>query len=154
MVFHSLGRSEFSLKNFTLDSSLSEALAEQVLRAVSSAVAAVSDYRHNHLLVCFVVGEDLLESFRQRVEVTVPNCSVLKHLRLDLGECQVASIYTVVSLLSAILALGGEELVASGGHEVVDFVPSESVGVARSHTSLASALESSVKATTLTHSTR
>lgn len=87
MVFHSLGRSEFSLKTFTLDSSLSETLAEQVLRAVSSAVATVSDNGYNHLLVNFVVGEDLLESLRQRVKVAVPNSFVLKHLRLDLGEC-------------------------------------------------------------------
>lgn len=57
-----------------------------------------------------------------------------------------------MSLLSAILALGGEEFIASGGHEIVDFIPSESVGVARSHASLASALKSSVESTALTHS--
>jgi len=60
--FLSLGRAEISLKNFALDSGFSETLAEVVLRAVSSAVTAVSYNGDNHLLVGFVAGEHLLEA--------------------------------------------------------------------------------------------
>ena len=62
--FLSLGRAEISLKNFALDSSLSETFAEVVLRAVSSAVTAISNDGNNHLLVGLITGEHFLESFR------------------------------------------------------------------------------------------
>lgn len=138
--FLSLGRAEISLKNFALDSGFSETLAEVVLRAVSSAVTAVSYNGDNHLLVGFVAGEDLLEALRKGVEFAVTDGPVLKHFRLDLGKCEIASVHTVVSLLGSVLPLVREEFVSSRGHEVVDFRPSEGVGVASGLAAVASAL--------------
>jgi len=51
-----------------------------------------------------------------------------------------------VSLLGSVLSLVREEVITSGGHEVVDFRPSESVGVASGLAAVASALKSSVEA--------
>lgn len=111
-----------------------------VLRTVTSAMTAVADDGHNHLLVGLVISEDLFESLRQGVEVAVSDCSVFKHFRLDLGECQIASVNTVVSVFSSILSLVGEEVVSSGCHQVVDFMPSQGVGVTGSFASVGSAL--------------
>lgn len=127
-----------------------------VLRTVTSAMTAVAHDGYNHLLVILVISEDLLESFRQGVEFAVSDCSVLKHFRFDLGECQIASVNTVMSLLSSILSLIGEEIISSGCHQVVDFMSSQSVGVASSFASVVSTLKASVEATAslrLTHGT-
>jgi hypothetical protein len=119
-----------------------------VLRTVTSAMAAVADDGDNHLLVGLVISEHLFESLRQGVEVAISDCSVFKHFRLDLGECQIASVNTVVSLFSSILSLVGEEIISSGGHQVVDFVPSQDVAVTGGFASVGSALQPSVEAST------
>lgn len=127
-----------------------------VLRTVTSAMTAVAHDGYNHLLVILVISEDLLESFRQGVEFAVSDCSVLKHFRFDLGECQIASVNTVMSLLSSILSLIGEEIISSGCHQVVDFMSGQSVGVASSFASVVSTLKASVETIAslrLTHGT-
>jgi len=77
-------------------------------------MSAVAHNWDNHSLIGFVVGEDLLESLRQGVEVAISNSSVLKHFRLDLGKCQIARIYAVVSLLHAgtVLSLVVEKFIS------------------------------------------
>mmetsp|Transcript_18895 Transcript_18895/g.25620 ORF Transcript_18895/g.25620 Transcript_18895/m.25620 type:complete len:84 (-) Transcript_18895:955-1206(-) len=70
-------RSETSLQTFALNCCVPETLSEVVLGTVSTAVAAVTDDRNDHLAVFFVVRENLLEAIAEVVEV-----DVLTHLRL------------------------------------------------------------------------
>jgi len=76
-------------------------------------MSAVAHNWDNHFLVSFVASKDLLESLRQSVEVAVSDCPVFKHFGLDLGKCEVARVYTVVSLLGPILSLVVEKFISS-----------------------------------------
>ena len=66
---------ELPLDEFALDRSVAETLSEQVLRPISSSVAAVATNRHDHLLVSSVVWENSLETVTEREEVAL--CSEL-----------------------------------------------------------------------------
>ena len=70
-------RSEVSLQTFALNCCVPETLSEVVLGAVSSAMASVTDHRHDQLAILLVVGENAFEAIAQVVEV-----SILRHLRL------------------------------------------------------------------------
>ena len=87
-VLCSLGervRSQSPLQMFALNCCVSETLSEVVLRAVSAAVASVTDNGDYQLLVLFVVREDPLEAIAQVVEVDVLGNLRLKDARLDVS---------------------------------------------------------------------
>jgi len=71
-------RSEVPLQTFALNCCVPETLSEVVLGAVSSAMASVTDHRHDQLAILLVVGENAFEAIAQVVEVFI-----LRHLRLE-----------------------------------------------------------------------
>lgn len=62
---------EFPFQTLALNCGLSKALAEVVLRAVASAVAAVSHDWNHHLLVILVASKDLLKALAKCEEFAV-----------------------------------------------------------------------------------
>lgn len=110
---------EVSLQAFALKSGLSETLSKIVLRSVASAMSSVADDRNDHFLIFFVVGEYRFESFRKGVEFALSNGRGFNHLRLNLGQVQVASINAVVSV-PACIAL--EECVVGLAHQGRSFL--------------------------------
>jgi len=74
---------ELALEVLALNRCFLEALTEEVLGGVSAAVAAVTNHRHDHLLVDRVVGEHLLEAVRQIEELLVSAHLGLEDLGLD-----------------------------------------------------------------------
>lgn len=71
-------RSEVSFHAFALNCCVSEALSEEVLRAVSAAMASIANDGDDHLAILFVVRKDAFEAIAQVVEICV-----LRHLRLE-----------------------------------------------------------------------
>ena len=81
-------RAEVPLQTFALNCCVSETLSEVVLRAVASAVAAITDHGHNQLSVFLVVCKDLLEPVAQVVEVGLLGDLGLKDARDHGGRRQ------------------------------------------------------------------
>lgn len=72
-----------SLQALALNRSVPETLSEVVLRAVSSAMAAISHYWNYNLPILLVIREDALETVTQVVEVSLLRNLGLEHLWLD-----------------------------------------------------------------------
>jgi hypothetical protein len=84
---------ELALNVLALDSCIAEALSEEVLGSVSTAVASVSAHGDNQTLVFLVVSEDFLEAVSQVKELLVAGNLALKQHRLDMGLGQVLEVY-------------------------------------------------------------
>ena len=108
-------RSEASLQAFALNCCVPETLSEVVLGTVSTAVAAVTDHRNDYLAVFLVVGENLLKSIAQVVEVNVLTDLRLEDARLHLGRGAGSRETNVVKAEPARLVF---EEVARGGSRV------------------------------------
>lgn len=98
-------RSEASLQTFALNCRFPEALAEVVLGAVTSAMAAVTDDWDDHLHVLLIIGKDALEPVAQVVEVRLLRDLRLKKLRLDRLRRLEALVRIVVALTLALLVV-------------------------------------------------
>ena len=53
--------SHVSFQAFALNCCIPEALSKEILGAVTSAVAAVTDHRYDELLVFLIIGENVFE---------------------------------------------------------------------------------------------
>ena len=78
---------ERSFESLALDSDVAERLAEEVLRAVSSSVAAVAANWDHHSLVFLVVSENLLKAIGHSKEVIISGNVHLQQLWLDVIDC-------------------------------------------------------------------
>ena len=88
------GLHEVSLHFLALKRGFPEALAEKVLRSITSSVSTISRDRNDHLLIFFILGKDLFEAVRHVEKVTVLADSTLEKLWLYFE-----SVVTTVSLL-------------------------------------------------------
>lgn len=92
--------SKFSLELLGLKACLSEGLAKEVLRSVTSSVSSVTCNRKNHLSILDLSREDFLETIGHGEEL-LPSL-VIKQIGLELGE--------IVSGLSKQVVVGLNEL--------------------------------------------
>lgn len=51
-----------SLESLTLETGLSEALSEEILRSISSSMTSIASDWHDHLHVGFILGKHLFET--------------------------------------------------------------------------------------------
>lgn len=75
---------ELTLKELALDGCLLEALSEEVLRRVTSAVTSVANNWDHHLLVYSIIAENFFETIRQVEESFFVSDFRLKNLRFHL----------------------------------------------------------------------
>jgi hypothetical protein len=117
---------ELAFNVLALDSGIAEALSEEVLGAVSSAVAAIPTNRDHQALVFLVVGKALLEAVCQVEEFFVVRNLALKQHRLHLGLRRVLHVnaesarLSVAEVAARVLDQGPVGLLVAGAVAVVE----------------------------------